>query len=54
MTCLEVSEDATIACGGFSDSFIKVWSLTPENLKAYVPNPSANGISSHEFFVYLY
>ncbi|CAO3684650.1 unnamed protein product [Rhizopus stolonifer] len=34
VNCFSISEDATLVAGGFSESFIKVWSLKGEKLKS--------------------
>lgn len=34
LNCVTTSKDATLIAGGFSESFIKIWSLKGEKLKS--------------------
>ncbi|XP_067687895.1 transcription initiation factor TFIID subunit 5-like [Haliotis asinina] len=34
VTCIEVSEDSSLISVGFNDSFIRVWSITPDKLRS--------------------
>lgn len=34
VTCAEICEDSSLLGVGFTDSIIKIWSLTPQKLKA--------------------
>ncbi|RUS15873.1 WD40-repeat-containing domain protein [Endogone sp. FLAS-F59071] len=38
MTCLSISEDTSLIAGGFSESYIKVWSLKGEKLRGLKNN----------------
>lgn len=33
VTCAEVTEDSSMLAVGFSESFVKVWTLVPQKLK---------------------
>ncbi|SAL96088.1 hypothetical protein [Absidia glauca] len=35
LNCLTVTKDASLVAGGFSDSFVKIWSLKGEKLKGF-------------------
>ncbi|KAI8092762.1 WD40-repeat-containing domain protein [Halteromyces radiatus] len=35
LNCLSVTKDASLVAGGFSDSFVKIWSLKGEKLKGF-------------------
>lgn len=41
LNCLDFSSDATLIAGGFSDSFVKVWSLNGSRLKSVVKGDTA-------------
>ncbi|CAG8582093.1 3601_t:CDS:10 [Paraglomus occultum] len=38
LNCISISDDATLIAGGFSESYIKIWSLKGEKLKAFMNN----------------
>ncbi|KAL7750605.1 Transcription initiation factor TFIID subunit 5 [Sorochytrium milnesiophthora] len=38
LTCASISDDVTMMAGGFSDSVVRVWSLTGDKLRAVKPN----------------
>ncbi|ODQ66045.1 WD40 repeat-like protein, partial [Nadsonia fulvescens var. elongata DSM 6958] len=38
LNCLEFSDDSTLVAGGFSDSFIKIWSLNGKKLNSVLRN----------------
>ncbi|CAO3624223.1 unnamed protein product [Cunninghamella blakesleeana] len=52
LNCITFSEDSTLVAGGFSDSFIKLWSLKGENLKKTIngsnDNESINNINNDD------
>jgi len=43
LNCLSINNDETMICGGFSDSFIRVWSITGKNLKGITKVRNING-----------
>lgn len=43
LNCLSINNDETMICGGFSDSFIRVWSITGKNLRGITKPRNING-----------
>lgn len=48
MTCLSFNDDATVAAGGFQDSFIKLWSVDGKPLKSVFKRDAANSDNSRK------
>lgn len=46
MTCLEFSDDATLAAAGFQDSYIKLWSLDGTPLDSKLPSKQREKINN--------
>lgn len=34
VTCAEITEDSSMLAVGFSESYVKIWTLVPQKLKA--------------------
>ncbi|KAG4086570.1 WD40 repeat-like protein [Neocallimastix lanati (nom. inval.)] len=43
LNCISINNDETMICGGFSDSFIRVWSITGKNLRGITKPRNING-----------
>ncbi|KAJ2886559.1 Transcription initiation factor TFIID subunit 5 [Coemansia aciculifera] len=48
LTCAAVSEDLSLLAGGFSESYVKIWSLKNEPLRGFVGNINPVSINSEE------
>lgn len=46
LNCISISEDSSLIAGGFSDSYIKVWSLKGEKLRGFKGKIKASDINS--------
>ncbi|KAJ1759791.1 Transcription initiation factor TFIID subunit 5 [Coemansia sp. RSA 1752] len=48
MNCATVSEDLSLMAGGFSESYVKIWSLKREPLRGFQSNFVPNSVNSEE------
>ncbi|KAJ2502767.1 Transcription initiation factor TFIID subunit 5 [Coemansia sp. RSA 1972] len=48
MNCAAVSEDLSLMAGGFSESYVKIWSLKREPLRGFQSNFVPNSVNSEE------
>lgn len=49
MNCLSISEDTSLIAGGFSESYVKVWSLKGEKLRGLKNNINPAHVNDSEF-----
>ena len=49
LNCISISDDATLIAGGFSESYVKIWSLKGEKLKAFMNNVRPTFVSEGRF-----
>ena len=53
LNCLTMTEDASLIAGGFSESFIKIWSLKGEKLRGLRNTVNPAHVNDRKFSVIL-